>query len=58
MTRDFVSDEPRFENEIYPPKLKFALMSHGMDMSQASPNRQYDMYQDKNQQYVNHNDHD
>ena len=32
-TRDFVSDEPKFEDEIYLPKLKFALMSHGMGMS-------------------------
>ena len=32
-TRNFELDEPRFEDEIYLPKLKFVLKAHGMDMS-------------------------
>ena len=30
-TKHFVSGEPRFEDEIYLPKLKLALKAHGMD---------------------------
>ena len=38
-TRNFELDEPRFEDEIYLPKLKFVLKAHGMDMSKPAPSR-------------------
>ena len=31
-TKNFELDEPRFEDEIYLPKLKFVLKAHGMDI--------------------------
>ena len=33
ITRNFVSPEPRFEDEIYLPKLKFAFKARVQDMS-------------------------
>ena len=54
ITRNFGLEEPRFEDEICLPKLKFALKAWDRDMSWAVPDIQYDMYQDNNQQYVHH----
>ena len=53
-TRNLLSDEPRFEDEIYLPEFKFAFKAHVQDMSRTGPNR-YDSYKDENQQYFNRN---